>query len=56
MCYSYQAAAIWGSVLLSCLHVFKYTACSTRGSQKRVVDPLGLKLQTIVNCHVGAED
>lgn len=29
-------------------------ACSTNKSQKRASDPLALKLQTLMNCHVGA--
>ena len=29
-------------------------ACSARGDQKRALDALGLELQMIANCHVGA--
>jgi hypothetical protein len=33
-----------------------YTTCvpGTHGGQNRVLDPLELKLQTVVNLHVGA--
>lgn len=38
-----------------CLHVCLYTACvSGVHESQKVSDPLGLDLQTAVNCHVGA--
>jgi hypothetical protein len=40
------------------LHVCMCTTClsGTRGGQKRVLAPLEMELQTVVSCHVGAEN
>lgn len=48
-------------VFFLCMWVFflHVSLCTTRmpgddGSQKRVVDPLDLEIQTVTSCHVGA--
>ena len=38
-------------VLLACMSV--YYVSGAHGGQKRVLNPLGLESQIVVNCHVG---
>lgn len=43
------------SALSQQMSVHRVHACRPQG-QKRVSDPLGLELQTVVRCHVGVRD
>lgn len=36
--------------------MFVYYACSTRGGQNGALDPLGLEVQTVMCCGVGARN
>lgn len=40
--------------VLGCKHMWIPHACLVSEIQKKASDPLELKLQTVVNCHVGA--
>ena len=35
--------------------IYALHACNALGGQKRALDPLGLEIQVVVSCHVGAE-
>lgn len=41
---------------MSITYVCSPHVCGIHGSQKRVMDPLRLELQTVMRCHVGAEN
>ena len=40
----------------ACMYICVPCSCSALGIQMRVLDPLGLKSQMVVSCHVGAEN
>lgn len=40
--------------VLACIPVFVLCVCRACESQESVLDALGMELQTVVSCHVGA--
>lgn len=47
---------MWIGIVPACMYVHHVCLVGDHRSQERVLDPLGLELQTFVNCHMGTRN